>query len=233
VKTAERTAAQVLALEPDRIAVFGYAHLPRRMKHQRLIPEQELPHAAERLAQSTRIGKILVEHGYVRVGFDHYAKRTDKLAAGNIARNFQGYTTDRSDALIGLGASAIGRLPQGYVQNAVAAADYARRIAHNGLATAKGFVLSSEDKARGFVIERLMCDRAFSARDVKEKCVDSAEGILRDADALLAFDKNADFLQRTADGFVVTDRGQPFLRSICSHFDTYLAGSDAVHSECV
>ncbi len=233
VKTAERTAAQVLALEPDRIAVFGYAHLPQRMKHQRLIPEQQLPRAAERLAQSARIGKILVERGYVRVGFDHYAKPTDKLAAGNIARNFQGYTTDRSDALIGIGASAIGRLPQGYVQNAVAATDYARRIAQDGLATAKGFVLSNEDKARGFVIERLMCDRIFSATDVREKCGDSAESILRDADVLLAFDKNADFLQRTADGFVVTERGQPFLRSICAHFDAYLAGSDALHSECV
>ena len=233
VETAERTAAQVLALEPDRIAVFGYAHLPQRMKHQRLISEQQLPRAAERLAQSARIGQILVERGYVRVGLDHYAKPTDKLAAGNIARNFQGYTTDRSDALIGIGASAIGRLPQGYVQNAVAAADYARRIAQDGLATAKGFVLSSEDKARGFVIERLMCDRMFSETDVREKCGDWAESILRDADVLLTFDKNADFLQRTADGFVVTERGQPFLRSICAHFDTYLAGSDALHSECV
>lgn len=232
-KSVEGTAAQVLALAPDRIAVFGYAHLPQRMKHQRLLPAQQLPNAAERLLQSARIGQILVERGYVRVGFDHYAKPTDKLAAGNIARNFQGYTTDRCAALIGIGASAIGRLPQGYVQNAVAAADYARRIEQHGLATAKGIELSSEDKARGYVIERLMCDLRLSTTDIREKCGLSAASILRDADRLLELDENADFVRRTADGFVVTERGRPFLRSICAHFDTYLATSGALHSSSV
>lgn len=233
METVARTAAQVLALEPDRIAVFGYAHLPQRMKHQRLLPAEHLPNAAERLAQSLRIGRILVERGYVRVGFDHYAKPTDKLAAGDIARNFQGYTTDRADALIGIGASAIGRLPQGYVQNAVAAADYARRIGQDGLATAKGIELSSEDKARGYVIERLMCDLRFSASDVREKFKTMADGIVREADRLLASDENAGFVLRTGDGFVVTERGRPFLRSICAHFDTYLPGSNALHSASV
>jgi oxygen-independent coproporphyrinogen-3 oxidase len=232
-ESVERTAAQVLALEPDRVAVFGYAHLPQRMKHQRLIPAQALPTAAERLAQSARIGQILVERGYVRVGFDHYAKPTDKLAAGNIARNFQGYTTDQCSALIGIGASAIGRLPQGYVQNAVAAADYARRIDEDGLATAKGIELSSEDKARGYVIEQLMCELRFSVVDVREKCGASASDILRDADRVLEADENADFVRRTADGFVVTERGRPFLRSICAHFDAYLPGSHALHSSSV
>lgn len=232
-KSVEGTAAQVLALAPDRIAVFGYAHLPQRMKHQRLLPAQQLPNAAERLLQSARIGQILVERGYVRVGFDHYAKPTDKLAAGNIARNFQGYTTDRCAALIGIGASAIGRLPQGYVQNAVAAADYARRIEQHGLATVKGIELSNEDKARGYVIERLMCDLRLSTADIREKCGLSAAGILLDADRLLELDENADFVRRTADGFVVTERGRPFLRSICAHFDTYLANSGALHSSSV
>ncbi len=232
-KSVESTAAQVLALAPDRIAVFGYAHLPQRMKHQRLLPAQQLPNAAERLAQSERIGQILVERGYVRVGFDHYAKPTDKLAAGNIARNFQGYTTDRCAALIGIGASAIGRLPQGYVQNAVAAADYARRIEQHGLATVKGIELSNEDKARGYVIERLMCDLQLSTADIREKCGLSAAGILRDADRLLDLDENAVFVRRTADGFVITERGRPFLRSICAHFDTYLANSGALHSSSV
>lgn len=233
IETVERTTAQVLALAPDRIAVFGYAHLPQRMKHQRLLPADQLPSAADRLAQSARIGQLLVERGYVRVGFDHYAKPTDKLAAGNIARNFQGYTTDRSDALIGIGASAIGRLPQGYVQNTVAAADYARRIEQSGLATVKGIELSDDDKARGYVIERLMCDLRLSAADIRENCGASATEILRDADQLLELDENADFVQRIADGFVVTERGRPFLRNICAHFDTYLPSSDALHSASV
>src|SRR5690606_38421014 len=121
-------------------------------------------------------------------------------------RNFQGYTTDRSDALIGIGASAIGRLPQGYVQNTVAAADYARRIEQSGLATVKGIELSDDDKARGYVIERLMCDLRLSAADIRENCGASATEILRDADQLLEQDENADFVQRIADGFVVTER---------------------------
>jgi oxygen-independent coproporphyrinogen-3 oxidase len=233
IATAERTTAAVISLAPDRIAVFGYAHLPQRMKQQRLIAPAALPGAAERLAQSARIGRLLVAAGYVRIGLDHYAKPTDKLAAGSIARNFQGYTTDRADALLGIGASAIGRLPQGFVQNAVAVADYARRIEESGLATAKGIALNGEDRARGHVIERLMCDLRFSAIDVRDHCGASAETILGEAEQLLARDENSDLLRRTADGFVVTEQGRPFLRSICAHFDGYLAGSNALHSASV
>ena len=229
-ESAERTAVQVLALAPDRIAVFGYAHLPRRMKHQRLMPAEALPGPDERLAQSTRIGEILVEHAYVRVGLDHYAKPTDKLASGIVARNFQGYTTDRSDALIGIGASAISRLREGYVQNAVAAADYAHRIEQDGLATAKGIELSSEDKARAHVIERLMCDLMFSASEIQARFGRAADSILRDADQLLTDKENAGLILGTLDGFVITERGRPFMRSICAYFDTYLARTKVLHS---
>ena len=229
-ESAERTAAQVLALAPDRIAVFGYAHLPQRMKHQRLIPAEALPGPDERLAQSIRIGEILAEHGYVRVGLDHYAKPTDKLASGIVARNFQGYTTDRSDALIGIGASAISRLREGYVQNAVAAADYTRCIEQDGLATAKGIELSSEDKARAHVIERLMCDLVFSASEVQAKFSGVADPILRDADRLLTDEENAGLIRGTLDGFVITERGRPFVRSICAQFDAYLARTKVLHS---
>lgn len=232
-ETVTRTAEQVLALSPDRIAVFGYAHLPQRMKNQRLVPEAHLPSTAERMAQSTRIGEILVAHGYVRVGFDHYAKPTDKLAGGNIARNFQGFTTDRSNALIGIGASAIGKLPQGYVQNAVAAADYERRLGAGDLATIKGVAFTDEDLARGYVIERLMCDLRFSIADVRRRFGASLDGIVADADRLLALDSNGDFVRRSPDGFHVTERGRPFLRNICAHFDAYLRNSNALHSAAV
>jgi oxygen-independent coproporphyrinogen III oxidase len=90
VESVERTAARVLELVPDRVAIFGYAHLPQRIKHQRLIPTETLPTPHERFAQLTRLGEIMVERGYARIGLDHYAKPTDALASAPIARNFQG-----------------------------------------------------------------------------------------------------------------------------------------------
>jgi oxygen-independent coproporphyrinogen III oxidase len=228
----DTTVARVLELDPDRIAVFGYAHLPERMPHQRLLPADALPDAAERFGQSSRIARRLIEHGYVRVGLDHFAKPSDSLARGPVARNFQGYTTDRADALIGIGASAIGRLPEGYVQNAVAVADYERRIRAFGLATAKGHALSDEDRVRSYAIEHLMCELTFSGTDLRRLFGATAAPVLTEAEDLVSADADG-LVERTADGFVVTERGRPFLRSICSCFDAYLGKSVARHSSGV
>lgn len=225
----ERTIGQVLSLDPDRIAVFGYAHLPERMKHQRLMPLEALPETIERFAQAEQIGRRLEAHGYVRIGLDHFAKPGDTLAAGRVARNFQGYTTDTADALIGLGASAIGRLPQGYVQNAVAVADYERRIRAYGLGTAKGLALTGDDKVRAAVIERLMCDLTFSASSLRRTFGTAADPVVREAEALLETAEDG-LVVPTADGFVVTDVGRPFIRSICARFDAYLPRSIARHA---
>ncbi len=228
-ESVERTIDSVIGLEPDRIAVFGYAHLPDRMKHQRLMPAQALPDMLERLAQTSRIGRRLEEHGYVRIGLDHFARPGDALATGPICRNFQGYTTDTAEALIGIGASAIGRLPQGYVQNAVAVADYDRRIRAYGVATARGLALTSDDKVRGSVIERLMCDLTFSASALRRRFGPAADPVVREAEALLEADAEG-LLARTEDGFAVTERGKPFIRSLCARFDAYLGQSSARHA---
>ncbi len=228
----EETIRQVLALEPDRIAIFGYAHLPSRIKHQSLIDEAALPDAVERFAQSSRLARILAAAGYVRVGLDHFARAGDALASGSVNRNFQGYTSDSADALIGLGASAIGRLPEGYVQNAVPAADYARRIGENGLATARGAVLTGEDRMRGFVIERLMCDLAFPADELKRRFGDAARPVLDEALSLIESDSDR-LVERTGDGFRVTARGRPFIRTIAACFDSYLGQGEARHSQGV
>jgi oxygen-independent coproporphyrinogen-3 oxidase len=225
----ERTIGQVLTLDPDRIAVFGYAHLPERMKHQRLMPIEALPETLERFAQAERIRRRLEAHGYVRIGLDHFAKPADALAAGRIARNFPGYTTDTADALLGLGASSIGRLPQGYVQNAAAVADYERRIRACGLATAKGLALTEDDKVRAAVIERLMCDLTFSASLLRRTFGTAADPVVREAETLVETDEDG-LVVPTADGFVVTDTGRPFIRSICARFDAYLARSIARHA---
>ncbi len=225
----QATVEKVLELRPNRIAAFGYAHLPARLKHQRLISSATLPGAVERFAQASRIGRVLARAGYVRVGLDHYALPGDALASGTLARNFQGYTTDTADALLGLGASSIGRLPQGYVQNHAAVGDYARHVGEGGLATARGIALTAADEMRGFVIERLMCDLAFPARELRLRYGRASEDILHEAQALLAADQDR-LIERDGEAFRVTDRGRPFVRAIAACFDTYFDAAATRHA---
>ncbi|WP_420430730.1 oxygen-independent coproporphyrinogen III oxidase [Hyphobacterium sp.] len=156
------TLRQALQLRPDRVSVFGYAHVPHMRRQQRLIDENDLPKPAARIEQALAIAEALAGEGYVQIGIDHYARADDNLArlaaAKGVCRNFQGYTTDQSSFLIGLGASAISRLPRGYAQNTADVRAWSQAIETVQLATCRGIELSREDRVRGAVIERLMCD---------------------------------------------------------------------------
>jgi oxygen-independent coproporphyrinogen-3 oxidase len=147
-----RTASLAAGLKPSRLAIFGYAHVPWFKAHQRLIDAAALPGASERLAQADTARRTLEARGYVAIGLDHFALPGDDLAiaakAGTLRRNFQGYTTDAADALLPLGASSVGLLPQGFVQNAPDVAGWRRAIEAGSLATVKGFALSNEDRLR-------------------------------------------------------------------------------------
>lgn len=231
-----RTIEQVLRLAPDRLAVFGYAHVPWMKRHQRLIPEAALPDAAERLNQFEAAAQRLVAAGYVHIGLDHFATPEDPLARalaeGRLHRNFQGYTADSAPSLLGLGASAIGALPQGYVQNAVATRDWSRAIGEGWLATQRGIRLTPEDRLRRDVIERIMCNLAVDLEPLA-----AAHGVrpTRFAPEL------ARLAEMEEDGLVrlegwrvaVTERGRPFLRTVCAAFDGYLALAKAAHSRAV
>ncbi|MBB2961542.1 oxygen-independent coproporphyrinogen III oxidase [Methylobacterium sp. R2-1] len=233
VQSCIETVRQCLALRPDRLAVFGYAHVPSFKKHQRRIDEAMLPDGAARRAQAEAIAETLMRAGYRRIGLDHYARPEDSMAAarakGELRRNFQGYTTDSSDALIGFGASAIGRLPQGYVQNDLVLRTYAERIERGEFATLKGYVLTSEDRLRAALIERIMCDFAVDVADV-------SRSYGRDPDALLASLPRLPTL--TAHGLVrregavlrVPEDARPFVRNVAALFDAHLGTSAAVHS---
>lgn len=226
----ERTIEEVLALAPDRIALFGYAHLPSRLQHQRLIDDDALPDVTERFAQANRAASRLVAAGYQRIGLDHFARPEDPLARGPLHRNFQGYTTDAADALLGLGASSIGKLPQGYVQNSAVTADYQRRALAGDLATVKGRALTDEDRARSFVIERLMCDLRFPAAGLQEQFPAHAGLLIEEANAVLESDEDGLVEPDGSEGFRITEKGRPFLRTICACFDAYLAQGQAKHS---
>lgn len=226
------TLDQALALRPDRLAVFGYAHLPQRIRHQRLIPEAALPGFEARLRLAELATRRLVDAGYVRIGLDHFARPDDPLAQAPAQRNFQGYTTDRADALIGFGASAISRFPQGYAQNATGVADYRTRIAAGGRATARGVALSEDDRLRAHVIERLMCDLTYSDAGLRQRFGDRARslaGIVAGMDDLEA----EGLIERTDDGFRIPEAAAPFVRTVCTRFDAWLARADAIHAPAV
>jgi oxygen-independent coproporphyrinogen-3 oxidase len=173
VRSVEATARQALSLQPDRLAVFGYAHVPWLKTHQRMIEEPALPGVRERFEQAQAVATEIVAAGYETIGFDHFAKPTDGLAAaarqGRLHRNFQGYTVDAATALIGFGASAIGRLPQGYVQNTVGTAVYQRQAEAKGTAIGRGVALTDEDRLRSYAIERLLCDFSISIDDLERR----------------------------------------------------------------
>jgi oxygen-independent coproporphyrinogen III oxidase len=231
------TIAQVHTLSPSRLAVFGYAHVPWMKAQQRLIESNKLPGFAERQAQAAAAHQALCGLGYRPIGLDHYARADEPLTtaarAGRLHRNFQGYTTDAADALIGLGASAIGRLPQGYVQNAADIAGYSRAIDQKRLATVKGIALSADDRLRAHVIERLMCDLSVDLDALAAAAGVHAESYFaEELESLIPFTRDR-LLDIAGRRIRVTEKGRPFVRILAATFDTYLRQASVRHSLAV
>ncbi|MDP3370741.1 MAG: oxygen-independent coproporphyrinogen III oxidase [Brevundimonas sp.] len=162
-----------LSLAPDRVALFGYAHVPWMKKHQAMIRAEDLADVAGRWSQAEAAEAVLLAHGYVRIGMDHYAHPDDpmaaQLASGGLRRNFQGYTDDPAAVLIGLGPSAISAFPQGFAQNGSRVDHWAAAVETGRLPVARQLATTAEDRLRGAVIERLMCDLEI---DVGSVCLD-------------------------------------------------------------
>jgi oxygen-independent coproporphyrinogen-3 oxidase len=226
-----RTLDFILWLKPDRIAVFGYAHVPSFKKHQALIPEALLPDVEMRFRMAELARRILCEHGYAAIGIDHYARPGDPLAraaaAGTLHRNFQGYTTDSASTLIGLGASAISALPQGYVQNAAATPQYRRLVATEGLAAVRGVALAGEDRQRRAIIERLMCDLAVDLEAF------GAPGQFHSALPGLRKLERQGMLSIHGSRIAIRPEWRSATRLAGACFDEYLHGAPARHSVAV
>lgn len=231
VRDVARSAQLAAGLMPQRLALFGYAHVPWLKTHQRLIDEAALPDLSERLEQSQVAAETLCGLGYQAIGLDHFALPEDELAVAGrekrLRRNFQGYTTDDADALIGLGASAIGTLPQGFVQNASDIAGYARAVAGGTFATVKGIALTDEDRLRAGIIERLMCNLEIDLDAIKGGASFAAE--------ITALQDLAKHGLVRIDGrhATVTEGGRPFVRIVAAVFDAYLAAGAKRHSLAV
>ncbi len=220
------TAQSVADLGADRVAVFGYAHVPWFKKHQKAIPEDRLPGAKERFNQMLVAADTLSEAGYQAIGFDHFARPDDRLAiaarSGGLRRNFQGFTDDDYDILVGLGASAISEAPQGYVQNQPDPTGYARAVQANGHAGCRGLARSTEECDLGARIETLMCRNSLARSALRPGDLERLQPLLDDQ--LIT-------LSDTALEVPVTAR--PYIRNIAARLDPNFQPAEARHSQAV
>ena len=225
---------KLLSLNPDRVALYGYAHVPWMAKRQQMIPSDALPTPEERLELFETARKLFLWDGYAEIGIDHFATQTDGLTvaqkAGKLRRNFQGYTDDPADVLIGVGASSISRFPQGYAQNAPATGAHTAAIRDGRFSVSKGHVFTPDDKLRGRMIEALMCDFKVDSQELQDRFNVSA------ADIKSLFDKvMADFpgMLTLASGMLaIPVAARPLSRMIARSFDAYDM-SKAGHSSAI
>ncbi|MEM7685011.1 MAG: oxygen-independent coproporphyrinogen III oxidase [Pseudomonadota bacterium] len=223
-------------IRPDRIALFGYAHVPWVAKKQRLIDEAALPGAAERMEQAQEAQKMLVDVGYEPIGLDHFALPGDSMAVAaqekQLRRNFQGYTTDRAETLIGFGSTSISRTPHGHVQNLSETGAWARAVSAGQLPVAKGIAFSENDRLRSAVIEAIMCNGVVDLAKMAR-----AFG----APINWASDAGPELARMVRDGLIVcegmevrvSDAGSPLRRVVAAAFDAYLGAESARHSVAV
>jgi len=230
------TVQRCVELRPDRFSVFGYAHVPTFKTHQRKIEDVWLPDTSERYEQACKIADALKEAGYVQIGLDHFALPGDSMAEafreGRLHRNFQGYTTDDSEVLIGFGASAIGQLPQGYVQNEVMTRAYEEAIAAGRLATVKGYALTDDDRLRADIIERIMCDYGVDLDAVCTRHGIEPEQMLKSASRLQALVSDG-VVELKGATLAVAENSRFLVRSVAAAFDAHLDASKQLHSRAV
>jgi oxygen-independent coproporphyrinogen-3 oxidase len=232
----EATLEAALSLRPDRLAVFGYAHVPWARAHQKLIADEDLPDAAARLEQADAAAERLAREGYVRIGLDHFALPSDPLslafAAGRIHRNFQGYTTDQAATLIGFGPSAISRLVQGYAQNAAATADWMRAVAAGRLATARGLVFQADDPLRAELIEQMMCYGETDLARAARRWGARPSALAAEREGIEQY-RALGLLEVDGDHVRLTPLGRPLVRTVCTLFDRHFSADARRHSAAI
>jgi oxygen-independent coproporphyrinogen III oxidase len=225
---------KLLTLSPDRVALYGYAHVPWMSRRQQMIPSDAMPTPEERLDLFETARKLFTWDGYQEIGIDHFARPDDGMARaqrnGTLKRNFQGYTDDPAPVLIGLGASSISRFPQGYAQNASGTADHTRAIRAGQFSTHRGHRFRGEDTLRARIIEALMCDFAVSRAEILQDFDITPEGL----EALFrrAAREFGGMVDLTAEGFLIPPRARPLTRMIARAFDAY-DSSRAQHSSAI
>ncbi|MFY1663708.1 oxygen-independent coproporphyrinogen III oxidase [Pseudomonas sp. Pseu.R1] len=221
-----RTVEEVIALQPDRLSVFNYAHLPERFMPQRRIDTAQLPSAEHKLEMLQRTIEQLTGAGYRYIGMDHFALPDDDLAIaqeeGTLQRNFQGYTTHGHCDLIGLGVSAISQVGDLYAQNSSDLNDYQNLLGGDQLATRRGLMCNADDRLRRAVISQLICHFTLNFTAIETAFGIDFRGYFNDIwPKLLTMAKDG-LIHLDATGIQVTPAGRLLVRSVCMVFDAYL-----------
>ncbi len=224
-----QTLQTILELNPDRLSIFNYAHLPDMFKTQKQIKANELPTPKTKLAILENCINTLTEAGYDYIGMDHFAKPDDELAmaqaSGTLYRNFQGYSTHANCDLLGLGVTSIGMVNDSYSQNQRGMDDYTKSLANNQLPVFRGITLSGDDKLRRVVITELICNFRLNKKAIEAEYQINFDDYFQAALQQLLPMQDDTLVELGQGQIIVTPKGSLFIRNICMAFDYYLKQS--------
>jgi len=228
------TVQKLLSFSPERVALYGYAHVPWMARRQQMIPTDSLPRPEERLDLFETARRLFTWDGYREIGIDHFARPEDGLAKaaeeGRLRRNFQGYTDDTAPVLIGLGASSISRFPQGFAQMNPSTSGWTKAVREGHFAIERGHAFAGEDLLRARIIEALMCDFRVNTAEL-ERDFGLAPAAAQAMFAPVA-ERFAGFVELDAAGLAINRKGRPLTRMIAARFDAY-SMAETGHSSAV
>ncbi len=223
-------------LGANRVALFGYAHVPWFKSHQKVLEKHHLPTPKERYEMFNTATDAFIEEGYTPIGIDHFAMADDTLTKAlnnkTLQRNFQGYTVDSSQTLIGLGASSISCLPEGFIQNSPSTKSYENSINNGLLAVERGIKVSKEDTFNRAIIEQLMCYFSVDLKEISEKHSFDISYLNNAIEKLTHLEKDG-FIKINGYNITITEQGKPLTRVVCSCFDTFWQAKDGQHAQAV
>jgi oxygen-independent coproporphyrinogen-3 oxidase len=229
LQTPERfaaTAEKILALKPDRISLFSYAKVPWLKTHQKAIPDETLPSTEEKFAIYAETRKQFMRGGYTAIGMDHFALETDPMAAAyrakKLTRNFQGYSLQLADDMIGLGVTAIGFLEEAFFQNVKTIEEYKEAVERKQLPVHRGYILNEEDKLRRWVIQTIMCRFSLDKREFSSQFGVSFDEHFTAERVEIERLREERLIDETKEILCPTPIGRLFIRLIASVFDSYL-----------
>ena len=226
VESYERTLEKIIAWNPDRLAVFNYAHVPWLKKHQKLLSVEAMPDVSDRLRILKLIINRLTEAGYTYIGMDHFAKPGDELTKAlherTLHRNFQGYSTRAETDMFAMGVTSISKLSGAYAQNLKSLAAYEAALNEGRLPTSIGLKLSHDDLLRQHVITEIMCNNRILKRDVEQKFGITFDSYFADVPEKLNEFALDGLVSLQPDRIEVSEAGRLVIRNIAMAFDAYL-----------